>query len=294
MSDYHGYPLRTLKHGSIELDYLSTAGPRIVGLRFNGSENLLAGVPQISLPTPWGDYHYIGGHRLWYAPEGMPRSYVPDGDGLDVEEIAGGVILQGKQEPGTGICKRVEITFHPEKPQLTLKHTLVNAGLWDVELAPWAITMFRLGGVAVLPFQATQVNMDDLLPNRRISLWPYSKINDPRLRFEDDFILISAKFGLPLFKIGAFNPRGWLAYWNSGVLFRKTFDVQPDAVHPDYGRNAEIYCDEHFIELESLSPLGRLGVGASVSHTETWDLYDAPGQDFLSEKVIGLMQLLVP
>jgi hypothetical protein len=290
MNNGLGLSTRTLAAGSLELEYLDTAGPRIVGLRYKGSANLLASVPEISIPTPYGDYHYMGGHRLWYAPEAMPRSYVPDNDGVTVSELPGGVKLQGRQEIGTGIRKSIEIHLYPDHSQVSLKHTLVNEGLWDVELAPWTITMFRLGGVAILPFQSEAVDMNDLLPNRRISLWPYSKINDPRLRFDDDFIFVSAKPDLPLFKIGAFNPRGWIAYWSEGILFRKMFSVQTDGVYPDKGCNAEIYCDEHFIELESLAPLVRLAAGSSVSHTENWELYDGPGQDFLPEKVIRGMQ----
>ena len=274
----------------LELDYLVIAGPRIVGLRYKGSGNLLASVPEISIPTQYGDYHYVGGHRLWYAPEAMPRSYVPDNDGVTISEFPDGVLLQGKQEIGSGIRKSIEIHLLPDHSQVSLKHTLVNEGLWDVELAPWAITMFRLGGVAILPFQSEAVDMNDLLPNRRISLWPYSKINDPRLRFDDDFLFVSAKPDLPLFKIGTFNPRGWIAYWNQGVLFRKMFNVQTDETHPDNGCNAEIYCDEHFIELESLAPLAKLAAGSSVSHTENWELYDSLKQDFLPEKVVRWMQ----
>jgi hypothetical protein len=78
MNNGFGLSTRTLAAGSLELDYLETAGPRIVGLRYKGSVNLLASVPEISIPTPYGDYHYMGGHRLWYAPEAMPRSYMPD------------------------------------------------------------------------------------------------------------------------------------------------------------------------------------------------------------------------
>ena len=282
--------IRTLTAGSLELDYLETAGPRIVGLRYKGSANLFASVPEISIPTPYGDYHYIGGHRLWYAPEAMPRSYMPDNDSLAVSELPNGLLLQSKQESNTGIRKSIEIHLNPDLPQVSLKHTLVNEGLWDVELAPWTITMFRLGGVAILPFQSEVVDMNDLLPNRRISLWPYSKINDPRLRFNDDFIFVSAKSDLPLFKIGTFNPRGWIAYWSEGILFCKTFSVQTDGTYPDNGCNAEIYCDEHFLELESLAPLIKLAAGSSVSHTENWELYDSLEQDFLPEKVIRWMQ----
>jgi len=290
MKNRFGLSTCTLAAGFLELDYLEIAGPRIVGLRYKGSANLFALVPEISIPTPYGDYHYVGGHRLWYAPEAMPRSYVPDNDSLTILEIPNGLLLQGKQESGTGIRKSIEIHLIPDPPQVSLKHTLVNEGLWDVELAPWAITMFRLGGVAILPFQSEVVDMNDLLPNRRISLWSYSKINDPRLRFDDDFIFVSAKSDLPLFKIGAFNPRGWIAYWNEGILFRKMFHVQIDGIHPDNGCNAEIYCDEHFIELESLAPFAKLASGGSVSHTEHWELYDSLEQDFLSDKAIRLIR----
>jgi hypothetical protein len=290
MNNGLGLSTRTLAAGSLELDYLDTAGPRIVGLRYKGSANLLAVVPGISIPTPYGDYHYMGGHRLWYAPEAMPRSYVPDNGGLTVSELPDGLLLQSKQESATGIRKSIEIQLLPDYSQVSLMHTLVNEGLWDVGLAPWAITMFRLGGVAILPFQSETVDMNALLPNRHISLWPYSKINDPRLCFDDNFIFVSAKPDLPMFKVGTFNPRGWIAYWSQGVLFRKTFSVQTDETHPDNGCNAEIYCDEHFIELESLAPLVKLAAGSSVSYTENWELYDTLEQDFLPEKVIRWMQ----
>ena len=288
MNDYHGLPTRHLVAGFLELDCLETAGPRIVGLRYKGSPNLLAEVPDISIPTPYGDYHYIGGHRLWYAPEAMPRSYVPDDDGLNISETPDGLILYGKTEPGTGIHKSIEIHLNPNQPQVTLTHTLVNEGLWDVELAPWAITMFRLGGIAILPTQPETVDMDDLLPNRHVTLWTYSQINDSRLQLEDDFIIITAKPDLPPFKIGTFNPRGWTAYWLDGVLFRKIFDVRVGLPHPDHGCNAEIYCDGHFIELESLAPLVKLASGNSICFTETWEFYDSLKQDFVPEKIIGL------
>ncbi len=288
MSDFYGYPIRHLSSNFLELDCLETAGPRIVRLKYKGSPNLFAEVPEISIPTPYGDYHYLGGHRLWYAPESMPRSYIPDGEGLAVSELPDGLILDGRTEPGTGIHKRIEVRLNPDQPEVTLTHILINEGLWEVELSPWALTMFRLGGTVILPAQADNHTSDDLLPNRHFSLWPYSRINDPRLHLDDEFILVKAKFDSPAFKIGTFNPRGWMAYWLDGILFRKTFEVNPDLPHPDFGCNAEIYCDSHFIELESLAPISRLAPGNSVRFSETWDLYDTLEQEFLTEKMIDL------
>ena len=112
-----------------------------------------------------------------------------------------------------------------------------------------------------------------LLPNRQFSFWPYAQINDPRLKLGDDFTLFKADASLPPFKMGYFNPHGWLAYWLDGILFRKTFDIRTDALHPDNNSNAELYCNDKFIELETLAPLKTLHPGEAAHHRETWDLF---------------------
>lgn len=286
MSDYYGYPIRHLSSKFLELGCLATAGPRIVRLKYKASRNLFAEAPDISIPTPYGNYHYYGGHRLWHAPEAMPRSYIPDDEGLIISENPDGLILDGKTEPATGIRKRIEVRLNPDRPEVTLTHTLTNENLWELQLSPWVLTMFRLGGTAILPTKAGNNTMNEFLPDRHLSLWPYSRINDPRLHLEDEFILVQAKPGLPSFKIGTFNSQGWVAYWLDGILFRKSFASHPDLPYPDFGCNAEVYCDEHFIELESLAPLSKLAPGDSVSFSETWELYDSLEQDFISEKII--------
>jgi hypothetical protein len=286
MNDFHGYSIRRLSSRFLELDCLATAGPRIVRLTYKGSSNLFAEVPDISIPTAYGDYHYLGGHRLWHAPESMPRSYIPDGDGLVASGLPDGLILDGRVEASTGIHKRLEVHLHSDESRVDLTHTLINEGLWEIELSPWVLTMFRLGGTAILPCRAGDNADNDLLPNRHFSLWSYSHINDPRLHLEDEFILIRAKPDLPPFKIGTFNSQGWIAYWLGDMLFRKSFAVFPGLRHPDYDCNSEIYCDSQFIELESLAPLSRLAPGESVTLNETWEFYDTLEQEFLSEKMI--------
>ena len=264
---------RALKNDFLQIEYF-TASQRIIGLSLAGKPNMLAdigGTPPIQ--TPWGDFHFRGGHRLWHSPEAMPRTYVPDTGEMTITDLPDGVILETQTEPGTGIRKRIEIRLAAEKPSATLRHTLINDGLWPVELAPWAITQFRLGGTAILPMPVGNADPAGLLHNRQFSLWPYTRINDPRLKLGDEFILFKAEAALPPFKIGYFNPHGWMAYWLDGVLFRKTFETQIGLTYPDNNCNAEIYCGDLFIELESLAPLTKLEPNASVTHTETWDMF---------------------
>lgn len=263
---------RTLKNDFIEIEYL-THSLRISGLKPAGGTNLFVDLQgETPIPTPYGDFFFRGGHRLWHAPESMPRTYAPDTGPLQITETTNGVILETNTEPGTGIRKRIEIRLAQDQPAATLIHTLINDGPWAATLAPWTITQLRPGGIAILPQPLGAADPAGLLPNRHFSLWPYSRINDPRLRLHDHVILFDAR-SLPPFKIGYFSEQGWLAYYVDGVLFKKSFTVTRSTSHPDNNSNAELYACETFLELESLSPLASLEPGAEVTHLETWQIY---------------------
>jgi len=265
-----------IKNDFLQIEYLKNS-LRIMGLTPTGKANMLADISDSPpTPTPYGDFHFLGGHRLWHAPESMPRTYIPDTP-VTITELHDEVILHAHTEPGTGIRKRIEIRLAPDQPSLTLTHTLTNDGLWAVELAPWAITQFRLGGTVVLPMPVGNTDEAGLLHNRQFSLWPYARFNDPRLKLDDEFILFKADALLPPFKIGYLSTHGWMAYWLEGTLFRKTFETQTEATYPDNNCNAEMYCNHLFVELESLAPLHILKPGDSISHVETWDIFDGLG-----------------
>lgn len=266
---------QTLKNNFFELEYL-THSLRISSITPHGKTNLLADLShQPPVPTPYGDFYFRGGHRLWHAPEAMPRTYVPDTGEIKITNIPNGVVLETETEPGANIRKRIEIKLAVDTPSLTLTHTLFNDGLWTLELAPWAITQFRLGGIAILPMPTEKVDDAALLPNRQISFWTYTRLNDKRLSLRDEFSLFHAESSLPPFKMGYFNPHGWLAYYIDGVLFKKTFNASTLAPYPDNNCNAELFCNDEFVELESLGPLTKLEPGASVQHQETWEILDA-------------------
>lgn len=263
---------RSLKNEFLQIEYL-TNSLRIMGLIPTGKTNLFADLSDFPpIATPYGDFYFQGGHRLWHSPEAMPRTYIPD-SGLTITDQPDGVILDASTEPGTGIHKRIEVQLIAGQASVILTHTLINDGLWPVELAPWTITQFRLGGTVVLPMPFGNADPAGLLHNRQFSLWPYARINDPRLKLDDKFILFKADASLPPFKIGYLNSHGWIAYCLDGILFRKTFTVNAALPHPDNNCNAEMYCNDQFVELESLAPLIRLSPGASVTHTETWDVF---------------------
>jgi len=273
--DFHGLAVRTLENEHLRLDYLIEAGPRIVRLfRGNSSENLFADVYGMTVPTPFGDYSFLGGHRLWLAPEAFPRTYFPDMNAITVHTLPDGVSLTAPTEPKTGITKSIEIHLHRDQPAVTLHHELRNDGPQPVELAPWAITQLKLGGVAILPQPGGERDKLSPAPNRNFVFWHYSSTKDTRLSLSDEIVFLRGEPGKQAFKMGCTNLLGWVAYWRAGVLFVKRFELTPGLTYPDSGSNTELFCGDRFIELESLGPLSVLQPEHSVRHTETWELHD--------------------
>ena len=286
--DFHGNQTRIIDNGHIQLEYLAFS-PRIVRMRMAGNDNLFADLGNEKIPTPYGDFSFRGGHRLWHSPESMPRTYVPDVTGVSITSVPGGVRFDQPAEQWTNIAKSMEIHFTEGKPQVIIQHELRNEGAWAVELSVWALTMFKLGGVAILPQPVGNTDPAGLLSNRFLTIWPYTNLLDPRLILRSDCILIKSDpkatpESSPV-KLGYFNPQGWEAYWIDKVLFVKRFDVIPDVLYPDKGCNAESYCNHKFIELESLSPLVKLQPEETISHSETWELFSSLDQPFIPEGV---------
>ncbi len=284
MTDFHGEPTRVLENRYLQLEYLANSA-RIVRLSPIGKSNLFADLGLTSTQTPFGDFYFRGGHRLWHAPEAMPRSYMPDNEGAAVSDIHNGIRIEMPPEPWTHIAKSIEIQLNPDQPQVILHHELRNEGAWPVELAPWAVTMFRLGGIGIFPQPTGNADDAGLLSNRQFSLWPYTRIEDPRLTLRDDFLLVRASPSLPPIKIGYYNSQGWLGYWLDGIMFVKRFDALDGTQYPDHVCNSEIYCNDQFVELESLGPLQLVRPGQTVFHSEFWEVYRSLDVPFIPEHI---------
>jgi hypothetical protein len=301
MSDYHGLPTGTLGNDHLRLEYLAEAGPRLVRLFVNGSatgENLLAEVPELVWSTPLGPYRVQGGHRLWHAPEAMPRTYVPDDRGLTVKDLSNGVELRQPTEAATGLRKTLIIQLQPDRAALTLTHSLTNEALWPVETAPWAITQLRLGGRVVLPQPDEAAGSDEInyrfRPNRHLVLWPYAHWDDPRLTVHNDVVLFQAQPRLPPCKLGYLNTHGWAGYLHEGLLFVKQFQPQPTAIHPDWNCNVEVFGNDRFVELETLAPLTRLEPGQSATHVEGWTFFTGVPSETTCADVQSLIRKMDP
>ena len=170
-----------------------------------------------------------------------------------------------------------------------MDHILANRGLWPVRTAPWAITQLKPGGVAVLPWGPRPAAAGGLLPNRQLALWPYTDVANPHVTWGNDYILVHASLRSGALKLGFPNPRGWLAYYWHETLLVKRAGFEAGIEYWDLGSSSECYCNDRFLELETLGPAGTLEPEDSVCHREVWQLHG--GVAFTPDE--GALQALV-
>jgi hypothetical protein len=229
-------------------------------------------LPGVTLDSPGSEpFRLHGGHRLWHAPEIPEWTYRPDHQPVEVATLDDGASFTSR-DSGTGLWRTIAIRLGDGFAMVD--HSIGNQGDGPATLAPWALTMLRLGGEAWVPISQQPTDPNGLMASGSLVLWPYSHLDDPRLSLADDLVRIRAPSDAPgKVKVGAQLRRGWLAYRLGSVLFVKRAAHTWGADYPDLIASAQVYVDDRFIELESLGPRVTLGPGESTTHREQWSLH---------------------
>jgi hypothetical protein len=264
-----------LSNGIIDLVIPGDIGIRVIRFGFVGQANEFFESAADLGKTGGDQWRFYGGHRLWHAPEDLQRTYEPDNAPVTVQQIGDLVRVTQQTEARTHLQKSIEFQMAESAAEVVVTHRFVNHGVWDVEFAPWALSVMRAGGTAILPLPPRASHSENLLPVNTLTLWAYTDLSDPRWSFGQRFILLrqDSNATTPQ-KIGASVPAGWAAYANGDHLFVKQFRFQPDAQYPDMNCCVETFTNNLFLEVETLAPLTRLAPGASVEHVERWSLHD--------------------
>ncbi len=277
----------------VELIVTSDVGPRIMRYSFLDGENLMCQVKEDMGKSGSDKWLMYGGHRLWHSPEHPIRTYNPDNFPVKVKVLENGVHLTSDVEKVSGIKKEMIIKLSDKTSQVEVDHILTNTNLWTVQLSVWALSVLDKGGLEVVPQETKDTG---LLPNRMISLWPYTDLSDKRVMWGKKYIFLQQdpKISQP-FKFGISNTPGWAAFFNKNDMYIKRFFPQEDKLYPDYSASMyETYTNEFMTEMETLSPLVNLKENESISHKEIWKLYKdvrVPKNEEEMDEIVGEYRL---
>lgn len=264
-----------LTAGKVELVITTEVGPRVIRCGLQGGPNLFKEYAEQRGQTGGAGWRIYGGHRLWHAPEVSPRTYAPDNGPVAWSWKGGTLTLDQPVEPSTGIEKQIRIT-PSTNGLIELKHRLINRNPWEIELAPWCLTVMAPGGRAIFPQEKFIPHTEHLLPARPLVLWHYTDMADPRWTWGAQYIQLRQDPNRPApQKVGLFIRDGWAAYTLRGHVFIKRFPARIDAPHADFGCNAETFTNGEMLEVESLGALARLAAGGKVEQVERWGVFAA-------------------
>jgi hypothetical protein len=269
-----------ISNATVELVVLADVGPRVVNYRFIGGENIFHEVAEQAGLTGGSDFRLYGGHRLWISPE-VERTYFPDNSPVTVSQNQGLIRFTAPVEsasPGGNLQKELEIELDENSTRVTIHHCVTNLDSLSEELAPWAPTMMKPGGRAILPLPPrAAMDKDHFQSVGPMTLWSFTDFADSRWTLGTEYIQLQQQTNptgrFPEQMTGLYNPAGWGAYFLNGTVFLKSAPVIAGAVYPDFGCNFEIFTNPDFLELETLGPQIELGPEESVRHTETWTLF---------------------
>jgi len=289
-----------LSNGTVELIALADVGPRIISYRFIGAENQLHEVETDMGHLGGNDFRLYGGHRLWVSPE-LESTYFPDNVPVEVSDRGHKVRFTAPVEeslPGRSIQKEFEVELASGDSEVIITHRLTNHGRGAIQLAPWAPTMLRPGGKAILPLPPKAAMDKDHQPVGVLAMWSFTDLADSRWVFGTEYIQLK-QLSEPTGRFkdqmsGIYNPAGWGAYYRDGHLFVKRTPVIAGAHYPDFGCNFEVFTNPNFLELETLGPFQELRPAESIVHSEHWWLFsnvpNGTGDDWVQSAIIPLIE----
>lgn len=225
-------------------------GPRIIYFGLKGEENILFEDNERNFTMDiegYGRWYAYGGHRIWKSPETVPETYFPDNEKVnylfeDNElELTQSVTPFGKQF--SLIC------IMNEDGSVNVESRIKNCLDKPQRFAPWSVTSLAPGGTEYIELCSDETGF---LPNRVISLWPYSKISDERFSLTDKTAVLKQDNNAEdAFKVGFNITSGSVRYINGTQTFVKCFeDYSSSYNYPDFSCNFETYTNKYFLECE--------------------------------------------
>ena len=252
-------------------------GPRVIYFARKGRKNVMLedreGLFTVDVEG-YGTWRNRGGHRLWVAPELLPETYYPDNAPVAYKAVGDTVTFT---PPVTPFAKQLEtvIKLDADKAVAEVTQRITNVGDKEADFALWSITGLTDGGTAVIPMCTRK---SGYLPNRVMSLWDYSDINDPRFKLTNEYARIRQDNFLPsAFKAGFNVEDGFAAYAVNEQIFVKCFGDYQFVEYPDYSCNFEMYTNHKFLECEILGEKRKYQPGETTEVRETWHLLDNEG-----------------
>lgn len=262
-----------LRNDHAELIITLDVGPRVISYRVPEGRNVFKTFDGQLGGRGEPDWKSRGGHRFWLAPEDDVLSYIPDNTPVEHRIISDHEVeVATPSNDQLPVRKVLTVALDPNSSRVTVTHRALYEGTTPLLAATWGLSVMAPGGVEIIPQPPLGEHPRDLLPTRKMIVWAFTDMSDPRWSWGRRYITLNQANAGPT-KLGLAHREKWVVYHNGDSLFLKTIEFLDGATYPDMGCNFETFTNEEMLEVEALGPLVELAPGESTSHSEQWQLF---------------------
>jgi hypothetical protein len=262
-----------ISNGEIELIVTGDVGPRVIRFGFVGGQNLFKEFPDQIGKSGESKFQLRGGDRVWKAPEDPIATWAPDNVPVEITPTASGLIARAPVEPLTNLQKEIEISMAASGTKVKVSHRITNHSLFNLEFAPWVLTMMAPEGVEITGFPPRGKHPANLEATNPLVMWAYTDLGDKRLTFTKKYLVLRQDpKNSAAEKIGLFNRDTWAMYVLKGEAFLKYASADPKKTYTDFGCSFETFTNEEFLEMETLGAVTKVQPGETVEQVEHWSL----------------------
>lgn len=235
---------------------------RIIKYAFVGGENHF---------REEGSCNDLGGHRFGYINQFNHKSDFINDDQIQYQKISNGIRLIQNIEKWTQMRKVIEIIFEENSSEVKVIYKVISLNAFDINISLFSSTTLKDGGIEIIPFYRGD-NLE--IPDKSLVFWPYSNLRDSRVYFGDRYIAMKVNHDVQdKFRIGL-NARVGFYYNDHGMFIKEVVYSPSDSIeYPNRGCNYESFITENYLEMQSNSPIYKLSMNNSITHTEIWNIY---------------------
>ena len=269
---------KQLKAGDATMTIYPTKGGKIMSLKYKGQEV----ISRQKMPESFGSTFWTSPQKEWNWPPVQEFDKMP----YQVEEQGGHLVMTSEVSQKLKYRVRKEFAADEKDNAFVVTYSIINESDEVRQVAPWEITRVE-NKDGVIFFDAP---LDGITP---AGLMPF-KAEHGAVWYQTDEAGENRKVNA--------DGKGWLAYYNNGLLLVKKFNDLPSPSRASLKGEAapgeaeiQVYVNrgKTYIELESQGAYTTLKPHEQLSWTVRWYLLPVEGQSPTSKELLNRVKKLL-
>ena len=266
-----------INNGSVKIIVCIDVGPRIIFWGYYNGKNMLYAPYEIleddkntgqKIPADIFFKHY--GHEIMLEYESGKSAFLSSH--ATIYSILPEGVCFSWANAKLGVNVNLEIIIQNNTNSIMVVHSIENTKPESQNFSICSSTSVSPNGILLAP-QNTKNKRNS--PNRVLSLWKKTNINDPRLYIANEYIRFNnvENYELPALKLGINNKNAWVTYSKDEFTFLKHYLHNSNAKYLNFDSSFIIDSKKDCLSLKVLSPVYNVKKNETAKMVEYWSVF---------------------